>query len=566
MSEPDPTTGRGELSLRIVGGLVRHIEEFRGPGALAEVLEGTRITREDVATGGWAPLDRIELLLEQARRHYADEESFTLAFGHRLAETLGPLRYLAWATSPMKLFVRGLESMDTLSTISHAEVSTVGRGKLRVRYWSDVPESRLLCLSRQGQLAALPTIWGLEPAQFEESACIGHGDPHCLYHVEVPERRELLPDLAGLGLGLAAAVGLFWLDPSPLLLLLPATGLLAGRVIANRRAGRAHREFAAHSATAMRQLALEEADARREILALNERQQRWTRHVEAQLAQRVAASQALVARFTAEREARALTVRGVSHDLRNPITTLVMLEWQLRCVLDAEEHRDLLEDHAAAVDRLDRLVDELVRAMHGTPPPRADVDHVEIGPLPQQLERRLRALVYPREIAVVASATDDAPAAIDVDPLIFDRVIDNLLTNAAKNTERGRIEVQLGGDGGQLTVRVSDTGCGIDAGRIEKVFRPRGELVHSDGSRAKGFGLATTVQLMADVGGRLDVKSKVGVGTTFWARFPLRPPEPPSQPADAESEARGDELVRKIVRFRSSHPGPPRPPLRSRRR
>lgn len=547
-----PDRGAGELSLRIVGGLVRHLEDRGDPAALADIFEGTGLTLEGVARGHWARLDRLERLLENARRHYPDDESFTEAFGHRLAETLGPMRYLAWATSPMQLFVRGLRSIDTLSSISHAEVTEIGRGRLRVRYWSDRPEGRLVCLSRMGQLAALPTVWGLPPAIFEESACIARGDPHCLYDVRVPERRRVFPELVGLALGVGAAfLASSSHGPQLTTLSLPVAGLLAGRAYTRERERRAHREFAAESAQAMRDLALEEGDARRELVELHERQQKWTRHVEAQLAERVAASQRLLARFAAEREAHAVTVRGVSHDLRNPIATLVMLEWQLRRALDGDDrYREMLEDHAASVDQLDRMVDELLRAVHGTPVARA-IDHLEVAPLAERLQSRLRALVYPRDIAVVVCAAGQAPTSIEVDSLVFDRVVDNLLTNAVKYTDRGRIEVELGGDARHLSVRVADTGRGIDEGHIQQIFRTPAEAPRDARGRPSKVGLSTVVQLLSEIGGRLEVTSQVGVGTTFWAHFPVRPTE---AAAPGPDDPHGDELVRKIVRFRSAPP------------
>jgi len=548
----DAETG-GELSLRIVGGLLRHLEETQGLAALEEVLEGTHITREDVERGHWAQLEGIEHLLENVRRHYPDDVAFTRAFGHRLAETLGPMRYLAWATTPIELFVRGLRSIDTLSSISHAEVTEEARGRLRVRYWSDRNESRLLCLSRIGQLSALPSLWGLPPAIFEEKACIAHGDPHCIYLVRVPERRRVLPEVFGLGLGvLAALVAARAYGSHALLLTLPLMGLFAGRAYGHDREARAHQEFAAQSAQALRQLVLEGAEARRELVDLHERQQRWTRHVEAQLAERVATSQRLVARFAAEREAHAHTVRGVSHDLRNPIATLVMLEWQLRRALhDDPRHREMLDDHAAAVDQLDRMVDELVRDVHGSTVARP-TDYLEVAPMVERLQSRLRALVYPRDIAVAVSATGRAPCSIEVDSLVFDRVVDNLLTNAVKYTDRGRIEVELGGDAELLSVRVTDTGRGIAEGRIQEIFRAPTEPVRDARGRPSKVGLSTVVQLLGENGGRLEVTSKLGVGTTFWAHFPVRPGEHRRPGPD---DPHGEELVRKIVRFRSDPPG-----------
>jgi signal transduction histidine kinase len=170
------------------------------------------------------------------------------------------------------------------------------------------------------------------------------------------------------------------------------------------------------------------------------------------------------------------------------------------------------------------------------------------------LQRRLKALVHGRgiEIAVVLGA--DAPEAIIIDPLVFDRVVDNLLTNAAKYTERGSIRLTIGGakhaalaPPGSLVLALSDTGRGIAAAEIDRIFRPRPAGEHA-GPDSYGIGLSSAVRLLGQIGGGLEVTSQPGVGSTFTANFPPAPPEQRRAIADEGLES----VISRVVRVRKA--------------
>jgi signal transduction histidine kinase len=151
-------------------------------------------------------------------------------------------------------------------------------------------------------------------------------------------------------------------------------------------------------------------------------------------------------------------------------------------------------------------------------------------------------------------ASRETPARIETDLLLFDRVIDNLLTNAAKYTERGSIVIELDGKPGFLTVKVSDTGRGIEEEDIRKIFEPDGSAKEARAKYSHGVGLSVVVRLLSLIGGRLEVMSLPGMGTTFWAHFPVEISKAEEEVATTEERVRDDDpdLLNKVVTIHRS--------------
>jgi two-component system sensor histidine kinase EvgS len=161
----------------------------------------------------------------------------------------------------------------------------------------------------------------------------------------------------------------------------------------------------------------------------------------------------------------------------------------------------------------------------------------------------MRALVLGRDIRVSVFKTREAPEQIHIDTLVFERVIDNLFTNAAKYTERGSIVVELDGIPGFLTLKVSDTGCGIEEADIAHIFRPEGSAPERRSSHSLGIGLSVVIRLLQQIGGRLEVMSKPAQGTTFWAHFPIQGSESAHAPRSVPLPG-DDEVVHQVVTIR----------------
>jgi signal transduction histidine kinase len=96
-------------------------------------------------------------------------------------------------------------------------------------------------------------------------------------------------------------------------------------------------------------------------------------------------------------------------------------------------------------------------------------------------------------------------------------VMTNLLSNAVKyNKPGGQVEVATERRGGQVALRITDTGLGMDPKQLERIFRPFERLgAESTAIPGTGLGLALSQQLVARMGGRIEVESTPGQGTTF---------------------------------------------------
>jgi signal transduction histidine kinase len=529
-----------DYNLQIVWGVARYVDERFGPDALGDVAAAGGLQPTDFeGKNRWVSWQSFEAILTKARSFMTGDEEFKRACVHRIQEAYGPLRYILWATTPAQVFAQASKQYGLVSRCG--ELSLPGRGSTwaHMSFKSSVPFSRLGCLIRQAQSAALPMLWGLPAGHLRETSCIAWGDPTCELHVHWYQARRWLPVLLGAALfaGLGFVLVRFGLTTLPTPVALAILGALLGYVIEARRTDRVNHHTRDEIMNAFRDLAHEEADARRELLEMHTRQKDWTRLVEEEMGARTAAFQKLAGGVSELHEARATAVLGVSHDLRNPLQIIQMSSEYLNTsagVVSDSDAVDSVRDIQTSVDRMRRMLGDLVQVTKAqrdfvTMAPQK----VETGELTESLRRRMRALVHGREVRTTVFATREAPGHVQIDPLALDRIVDNLLTNAAKYTERGSIVVEIDGSPGFLVVKVSDTGCGIRPEELDRAFEVGGSRVESRRGDSFGVGLSVVVQLLDQMGGRLEVMSKPGSGTTFWVYVPIAAERAPKSAPDA---------------------------------
>src|SRR5262249_23146899 len=132
------------------------------------------------------------------------------------------------------------------------------------------------------------------------------------------------------------------------------------------------------------------------------------------------------------------------------------------------------------------------------------------------------------------------PPALSLDGFRVRQVLLNLLGNAVKFTERGSVALEARWrpakepESGELELVVRDTGPGIPADSLQRVFEPfqRAAASHVVGS---GMGLTITRRLVELMGGTIAVRSTLGAGTAFEVRLPAPAAQPEAQPEPAQA-------------------------------
>lgn len=222
---------------------------------------------------------------------------------------------------------------------------------------------------------------------------------------------------------------------------------------------------------------------------------------------------------------------NVSHELRTPLAR-IRVALEIAGEGDAETGRVSMTEIGVDLVELEGLIDDVLTAARleladGQAPASGFPLHKdEIGPdvLCARAIERFRARHPLRAVELVTAP--DLPA-IEVDPVLFRRVLDNLLENAHKYSPDPSLSVALRASrrGENVVFEVADKGMGIGAEDLPHVFAPffRGDRSRSRGTGGVGLGLTLAKRIVVAHGGEIEVTSAAGVGTTVSVVVPAAP-------------------------------------------
>ncbi len=222
---------------------------------------------------------------------------------------------------------------------------------------------------------------------------------------------------------------------------------------------------------------------------------------------------------------------NMSHELKTPLNSILLLS-EMQCEKDTRE-----EDRVRYANMIHLSGGELLSLVNDI----LDLSKVEAGKLDiveqpisldevlRLMEEQFRPLAESQDLAFETKLSGLTTEWIMTDPMRLNQILRNLLGNAFKFTERGKVELEISAQSiekgrGEAVFQVRDTGVGIDSDKQEAIFEV---FKQEDGTISRkyggsGLGLAISRQLAVLLGGTLELKSEKGKGSCFTLRIPAQ--------------------------------------------
>jgi len=232
---------------------------------------------------------------------------------------------------------------------------------------------------------------------------------------------------------------------------------------------------------------------------------------------------------------------NMSHEIRTPLNSMMILAQMLAANAD-QNLSDKQQEWAATIHSAGRDLLALINQI-------LDLSKIEAGRIETHLEpyatqavqefadRTFRAVAMQRGLEFSVEVAPSAPPNMTTDRQLLEQILKNLLANAFKFTERGRVELHIERAPADLAFRsaslqrapaviafaVSDTGIGIASGQLERIFEAFQQADSSITRKYGGTGLGLTIsrEYARVLGGEVEVQSTPNVGSTFTLYLPL---------------------------------------------
>jgi len=229
----------------------------------------------------------------------------------------------------------------------------------------------------------------------------------------------------------------------------------------------------------------------------------------------------IAARQAAERanKANSAFLAAASHDLRQPVQALSLLNGALRRTVKDERALEMIENQEHSLTAMTNLLNSLL-----------DISRLDAGAVKPEIEEFPMQRLIDRLSAEFARQaahkglkffSESCDAMVRTDPNLLAEIVQNLVSNAIRYTDKGQVQLRCVERDGSCSVEVEDTGVGIENDQLEAIFKEFHQ-VKAPGSNKEGFGLGLAiVRRLADLlEFDIDVLSTPGNGSCFSLLLP----------------------------------------------
>jgi len=215
------------------------------------------------------------------------------------------------------------------------------------------------------------------------------------------------------------------------------------------------------------------------------------------------------------REAKGRFLSTASHDLRQPLQAVSLLNGALRRVVGDPEIADALKQQDEAIGTMSRLLNISKLESGGVKPEPAIV---AVADLLAAMEREFRGIAETKGVELQLAACQ---AYVHTDPALMQQILRNLVSNAIKYTRKGWIRLAAVTDPPWVRIEVADSGIGIPSDQMRVIGQEFYQIGVPSNSTREGYGLGLSIvwRLVKLLGLELEASSEVGKGSTFSVRL-----------------------------------------------
>ncbi len=236
--------------------------------------------------------------------------------------------------------------------------------------------------------------------------------------------------------------------------------------------------------------------------------------------QRIIEAKAETERIMQQRERLLLTI---THDIKAPAASIAGFIDLLSEYVDQPKAVGYLQNISGSAKHLLQLVSALLD-YHKLESGKAERHEVSFAPavLISECVAQMQPLAMEKKLKLATDVQVTESTLCRSDAFRIKQIVNNLVGNAIKYTDKGEVRVGVSIANRQLSISVKDTGCGMTPDELQTVFNAFTRLPGAQGKEGVGLGLTITREIVTLLGGEINVQSAKGKGSTFTVSLPVK--------------------------------------------